>query len=82
MADTVLPSIATVNPAQLAELLHTYGNEAGFKAAMVRHMINDIRATRQAEVQEQYQNAVAALDAQEAAAMANIEDLLNSLIAG
>jgi hypothetical protein len=80
MADTVLPSIATVNDAQLAAMLDTYGDVAGWKQAMIRHILNDIRRKKEADVQAQYAAAVADLNAQEAAALAQIDALLDDLV--
>jgi hypothetical protein len=80
MADTVLPSVATVNEEQLAAMLDTYGDVAGWKQAMVRHILSDIRRKKTAEVQAQYQAALANLNAQEAAALAQIDALLDDLV--
>jgi hypothetical protein len=80
MADTVLPSIATVNDEQLAALLWCYTDVAGFKAAMVQHMINDIRSKRQAEIQVSYNTALTDLRNQEQAAMVELELMLANLV--
>lgn len=79
MADTALPSVATVNPEQLAAILEVYGDTAGYRKAMRNHILNDIKQHKQAEVQTDYHAALQAAEAQESAAMAQVDALLASL---
>jgi len=79
MADTVLPSIATVNPAQLAAMLECYGSVPAWKQRMVQHIIADIRQFKQTEIQVIYQQRLDELNQLEADAMAAVEALIGGL---
>lgn len=80
MADTELPSVATVNDEQAAALLECYGSVEGWKTAMIQHMLDDIKHKKQAEIQAAYSAAMADLNAQERAALADVETLLDNLV--
>ena len=82
MADTPLPSVATVNDAQLAAMLEVYGDAAGYQAAMIRHIIQDIRKFKQAEIQAQARAARDQIAQDEAEAMAAVEQLIGALTSG
>jgi len=80
MADTALPSITTVNDAQLAAMMECYGSVPAWKQRMVQHIIQDIRRYKQAEIQVIYQERLAELDTQEQNAMAAVESMLANLV--
>jgi hypothetical protein len=82
MADTPLPSIATVNAAQLATMLEVYGDVETWKQKMIQHIINDIKRHKQAEVQVIYQQRLQELNQQESDAMAAIDTQLANLVSG
>jgi hypothetical protein len=79
MADTPLPSVATVTPDQLAAMLEVYGTAEGYKAAMIKHILADIRQFKQRQIQAVYKQRLDELNAQEAAALASVEALLQNL---
>ena len=80
MADTPLPSITTVNDAQLAAMMECYGSVPAWKQRMVQHIISDIRRFKQAEIQVIYQERLAELDIQERDAMDAVELMLANLV--
>lgn len=80
MADTPLPSVATVNDAQLAAMLEVYGTPEGYKTAMIQHILNDIKLFKQGQIQMIYTQRLEELNTQEREAMAAVDEMLTNLV--
>lgn len=80
MAMTPLPSVATVNDAQLAAMLEVYGDSAGYQARMIQHILEDIKQFKVEQIHMAYRAALDDLDAQENDALNAVDIMLNSLV--